>query len=37
VTSNVGVVLGARLSRDCYECRPFKFDGKISRVKVDLK
>jgi arylsulfatase len=36
-TFDVGVDLGSTVSRDYYERRPFKFDGKISRVKVELK
>ena len=34
---DVGVDLGSTVSRDYYERRPFKFDGKIAKVKVDLK
>jgi arylsulfatase A-like enzyme len=33
---DVGVDLGSTVSRDYYERRPFKFDGKISGVKVRL-
>jgi hypothetical protein len=31
------VDLGATVSRDYFERRPFKFDGKITQVKVELK
>ena len=34
---DVGVDLGSTVSRDYYERRPFKFDGKIGQVKVLLK
>jgi arylsulfatase len=34
---DVGTDLGSPVSRDYYERRPFKFDGKIGTVKVDLK
>jgi len=34
---DVGVDLGSPVSRDYFERRPFKFDGKISTVKVALK
>ncbi len=36
-TFDVGVDLGSPVSRDYFERRPFKFDGKIGKVKVDLK
>ena len=36
-TFDVGVDLGSPVSRDYYDRSPFKFDGKISRVKVELK
>jgi len=36
-TFDVGVDLGSPVSRDYFERRPFKFDGKIAQVKVDLK
>ncbi len=34
---DVGVDLGSPVSRDYFERRPFKFDGKIGNVKVELK
>ena len=34
---DVGVDLGSAVSRDYSERRPFKFDGKIGTVKVELK
>jgi arylsulfatase A-like enzyme len=34
---DVGVDLGSTVSRDYFERRPFKFDGKIRSVKVSLK
>ena len=34
---DVGTDLGSTVSRDYYERRPFKFDGKIKKVTVDLK
>ncbi len=34
---DVGVDLGSPVSRDYFERRPFKFDGKIGTVKVELK
>ena len=33
---DVGVDLGSTVSRDYYERRPFKFDGKIRQVRVEL-
>jgi arylsulfatase A-like enzyme len=36
-TFDVGVDLGSPVSRDYFERRPFKFDGKIEQVKVELK
>ena len=36
-TFDVGVDLGSPVSRDYFDRAPFKFDGKISRVKVELK
>jgi arylsulfatase A-like enzyme len=33
---DVGVDLGSTVSRDYYERRPFKFDGKIGKVTVQL-
>ena len=36
-TLDFGVDLGSLVSRDYAERRPFKFDGKIGTVKVDLK
>ncbi len=36
-TFDVGVDLGSTVSRDYYERRPFKFDGRISKVAVQLK
>ena len=36
-TFDVGVDLGSPVSRDYFERRPFKFDGKIAQVKVELK
>lgn len=36
-TFDVGVDLGSPVSRDYFDRRPFKFDGKISQVKVELK
>jgi arylsulfatase len=34
---DVGVDLGSTVSRDYFERRPFKFEGKIVRVDVSLK
>jgi arylsulfatase len=34
---DVGVDLGSPVSRDYFERRPFKFDGKIHKVQVDIK
>lgn len=34
---DVGSDLGSTVSRDYYERRPFKFDGRIGTVKVPLK
>jgi len=34
---DVGVDLGSPVSRDYFERRPFKFDGKINKVRVELK
>lgn len=34
---DVGTDLGSTVSRDYFERRPFKFDGKIGRVEVSLK
>ena len=34
---DVGTDLGSTVSRDYFERRPFKFDGKIEQVKVELK
>jgi len=34
---DVGTDLGSTVSRDYFERRPFKFDGKIGTVKVELK
>ena len=34
---DVGVDLGSPVSRDYFERRPFKFDGKIEKVAVQLK
>jgi arylsulfatase A-like enzyme len=34
---DVGTDLGSTVSRDYFERRPFKFDGKITQVKVELK
>jgi len=34
---DVGTDLGSTVSRDYFERRPFKFDGKIETVKVELK
>ena len=36
-TFDVGVDLGSTVSRDCYERRPFKFNGKLEKVQVKLK
>ena len=36
-TFDVGLDLGSPVSLDYYDRRPFRFDGKISTVKVDLK
>ena len=33
---DVGTDLGSTVSRDYFERRPFKFDGKIVRVDVQL-
>ena len=34
---DVGIDLGSTVSRDYFERRPFKFDGKIGTLKVELK
>ena len=34
---DVGTDLGSTVSRDYFERRPFKFDGKIKKVTVELK
>ena len=34
---DVGTDLGSTVSRDYFERRPFKFDGKIGKVGVSLK
>lgn len=34
---DIGTDLGTTVSRDYYERRPFKFDGKIKKVIVELK
>ena len=34
---DVGTDLGSTVSRDYFEHRPFKFDGKIEKVFVDLR
>jgi arylsulfatase A-like enzyme len=34
---DVGTDLGSTVSRDYFERRPFKFDGKIRRVQISLK
>jgi arylsulfatase len=34
---DVGTDLGSTVSREYFERRPFKFDGKIGRVEVSLK
>ena len=34
---DVGIDLGSPVSRDYFERRPFKFDGKIEKVTVELK
>ena len=34
---DVGVDLGSVVSRDYAERRPFKFDGRIEQVRVELK
>ena len=36
-TFDVGVDLGSPVSRDYFDRAPFKFEGKISQLKVDLK
>ena len=36
-TFDVGVDLGSPVSRDYFDRAPFKFDGKINQVKVELK
>ena len=36
-TLDVGVDLGSPVSRDYHDRRPFKFDGKIKQVAVELK
>jgi hypothetical protein len=36
-TFDVGTDLGSPVSRDYFERRPFKFDRKIGKVKVELK
>ena len=36
-TFDVGIDLGSPVSRDYFERRPFKFDGKIETVRVELK
>ena len=34
---DVGVDLGSPVSRDYFDRRPFQFDGKVSKVEVELK
>ena len=34
---DVGTDLGSTVARDYFERRPFKFDGKIEKVAVELK
>jgi len=34
---DVGTDLGSTVSRNYYERRPFKFDGQIKKVTVELK
>ncbi len=34
---DISTDLGSTVSRDYFERRPFKFDGKIETVKVELK
>ena len=34
---DVGTDLGSTVSRDYFDRRPFKFNGKISQVRVELK
>lgn len=34
---DVGTDLGSTVSRDYYERRPFKFDGQIEKVTVELR
>ncbi|MEI2726180.1 MAG: arylsulfatase [Verrucomicrobiota bacterium] len=34
---DVGTDLGSTVSRDYFERRPFKFDGKINEVRIELK
>ena len=36
-TLDVGIDLGSPVSRDYHDRRPFKFDGKIKQVAVELK
>ena len=36
-TFDVGIDLGSPVSRDYFERRPFKFEGKIGKVQIDLK
>ena len=36
-TFDVGVDLGSPVSRDYFDRRPFKFSGKIEKVRVELK
>ena len=36
-TFDVGVDLGSPVSRDYFDRRPFRFDGTIERVEVQLK
>ena len=36
-TFDVGIDLGSPVSRDYFERRPFKFSGKIEKVRVELK
>lgn len=37
IASHVDVDLGSPVSRDYFDRRPFKFDGKIEKVTVALK
>jgi hypothetical protein len=34
---DVGTDLGSPVSRDDFDRRPFRFDGKIERLRVNLK